>query len=62
MILHSEQQVDVVKCIAPKYRILRIDATGNLVNVPKYKRDYGKMLSYFFQLKDLRDIGNYLTK
>jgi hypothetical protein len=35
MILHSQQQLDVIKCVDSKYRILRVDATGNLVNVPK---------------------------
>jgi hypothetical protein len=58
MILHSQQQVDVIKCVASKHRILRVDATGNLVNVPKYKRNYPKMLSYFMQLKYLRDIDD----
>ena len=61
MMLHSEKQVDILKCLPVKYRIIRIDATGNLVNVPQYKRNYPRILSYFLQLKDLRDMGKNLA-
>ena len=57
MMLHTQQQVDVLKSIHPNQRILRLDATGNLVKIPKKDREYHRILSYFMQLKDLRDLG-----
>ena len=57
MILHTQKQVDVLKYLQPKHRILRLDATGNLVKIPKKDREYPKILSYFLQVKDLRDLG-----
>ena len=56
MMLHTQQQVDVLKSIHPNQRILRLDATGNLVKIPKKDREYNLILSYFIELKDLREI------
>ena len=59
MILHTQKQIDAVKTIPHRFRILRMDATGNLVRIPKNKREYPRLLSHFMQLKDLRDIGKF---
>ncbi len=57
MFLHCQEQVDSVKSVPKQFRVLHTDATGNLVNIPKYKRDYPQILSHFLMMKDLREIG-----
>jgi hypothetical protein len=40
--------------------LVRLDATGNLVKILKKDREYPRILSYFLQFKDLRDLGNVI--
>jgi hypothetical protein len=56
MILHTQKQVDVVKYLEAKHRILRLDDTGNLVNIPKKDRvsENFELLSTSKRFKRLR--------
>lgn len=56
MILHLNQQMEVLRGIPPEYRIGHIDATGRLVSIPKKLCEYGPIMNYFLLVKDLRKI------
>ena len=56
MKLLTEKQLKVIKSIPPEQRILHCDATGGLVSIPKYMREYNQILNYALLLKDGQDL------
>jgi hypothetical protein len=58
MILHSETQLLCLKNIPYQHRVIHIDATGQLVRIPRHDASYKRLLNYFILLKDLREIKN----
>lgn len=54
--MFTEKQMNVFKSIPEDQRILHCDATGGLVKIPKYMREYNQILNYVLFLKDGRDL------
>ena len=46
MKLFSEKQLKILKSIPAEFRILHCDATGGLVSIPKYMREYNQFDAY----------------
>lgn len=55
--MFSEKQLELFKSIPAEFRILHCDATGSLVSIPKYMRQYNQLLNYVLFLKDARDLS-----
>jgi hypothetical protein len=57
MNLFMDKQIECFHKLPKKHRVLHIDATGNLMKIPKKCYGYPKLLSYYLILKDLRNSG-----
>lgn len=55
MVLHTEEQIRLVNKIQPNRRICQVDATGCLVKIDKYMRDFNRILNYVMLIKDIGD-------
>ena len=51
MIMHTESQIRALHSIEPNDRMLEVDATGNLISIPAYCRDYNQILNYVMLVK-----------
>ena len=58
MYLYTEMQLQCLKCLPYKRRILHIDNMDSLVSIPKRFRNQSTILNYFLLLKDTHDLFN----
>jgi hypothetical protein len=58
MTLLLEKQLVALHKLPYKRRIIHLDATGKLVNIPKYMRDYNRILTYGLIVQDLDKFSN----
>jgi hypothetical protein len=58
MYLYTEMQLQCLKCLPYKRRILHIDNMDSLVSIPKRFRNQSTILNYFLLLKDAHDLFN----
>ena len=56
MIMHTESQIRALHSIEPNDRMLEVDATGNLISIPAYCRDYNQILNYVMLVKNINDL------
>ena len=58
MFLYTEMQLQCLKCLPYKRRILHIDNMDSLVSIPKRFRNQSTILNFFLLLKDAHDLFN----
>ena len=58
MTLAIESQYEALHKLPFQRRIMHMDATGRLIKIPKYMREYGKILTYAFIVQDLDKLSN----
>lgn len=57
LILFTEMQLKSLNKKNSEFRILEVDATGNLIKIPKYMAKYNKILKYVMLVKNLSDLS-----
>jgi hypothetical protein len=52
MILQTEKQLKAIKQILPENRIIHVDSTGELINIPNNMKPYSQIMNYVMLVKD----------
>ena len=52
MILQTEKQLKAIKQILPENRIIHVDSTVELINIPNYMKPYSQIMNYVMLVKD----------
>ncbi|CAF0973126.1 unnamed protein product [Brachionus calyciflorus] len=55
--LHTETQIRLINQVPPNRRILHVDATGGLVQIFKYQKNYNQILNYVMLMKDSMNLN-----
>ena len=59
---YCQEQIDVLHNVPDDNRVAFFDATGNLVRIPKDKREYSRMLTHSLLIKDSRQIMDNISR
>ena len=57
--LHSDLQLKELNKIPKKNRILHIDSTDKLVNIPRYMNAYTQIMNYTLLVEDASDLETF---